>query len=271
MPTRRERKEIRRAMGEVEELLAGGAEKMRVLERLDELEQMLRSAGALPTGALYQDFYRLKERLNGDAAENSSAGEPGFSSPKREYCGLANGVRVNVKAVYDHIFIMRYYASRRKRSHGLKLSWRFNRAGRLELIDALLYPKRKSVGLSKIFAEEEEWAVARATRLERMPWEMDLFNPRLPRFPLQKQYEIVMKEGHELAREIYVAGERGSLLPAGKLYGSQRALTEIVRDADAMHIISRAAKLSPRVFVEQGAELKRNNRLLRVEYRVCSS
>lgn len=87
---------------------------------------------------------------------------------KRVYFGKVGAHLLEIKAVYDHLFLVRPYSC-------ASVSWRFSKEGRLELIDTKLLGgiDNKPRHILKISFEElpKEWNQAGAV-LENMPEEV---------------------------------------------------------------------------------------------------
>jgi len=66
-----------------------------------------------------------------------------FEIPKREYVGMAGRTKVKVIPVFNHLFLSRTYRgqseNRQVNGKAIKVSWRFNQEGRIDLVDYMLF------------------------------------------------------------------------------------------------------------------------------------
>ena len=56
---------------------------------------------------------------------------------------MPGNYQVVIRPVYNHIFLSRKYGTHGQPS--IKMSWRFNQYGRIDLVDARMLPRRMSI------------------------------------------------------------------------------------------------------------------------------
>lgn len=175
-----------------------------------------------------------------------------FRQHGRKYAGDLEGYQTIVLPSYDRLFLSRVYNSNKpyNNTHTIRLSWRFNIAGRIDFID-YLFPKNRENGILIAICGYESvksrWN-SHPARYYELPREMAIVNAIFQNPLLLKQYLYLLLEARDIAIALNdrikgkEAWEPQSINKEGDLN-----LTKIIEDNAARYMIKRVANLKPRI------------------------
>jgi hypothetical protein len=166
-----------------------------------------------------------------------------FQLPKREYTGMSGNYQVVVRVVYDHIFLSRKYG--RRDQPAIKVSWRFNEDGRIDLIDGRLLPEKTVhhiISVKDFESIETDWTDADAY-YGRLPDRINIVNPGFANRRFREKYQSLLRFGHAMMRDILSNLDDGNIRDSYVVGDNQRQLREIVQDSTAMYLMDQAGQL----------------------------
>lgn len=215
------------------------------IARIEKIESLLKSYGIENSG----DYQKRLEGFS-DKADNfySSNRQFDFEGGIRDYVGMSGHSKIRVKPVFDHVFFERVYGGK------IKLSWRFNSEGRLDLADAMIFPKNDIWNLIKTvdFGEApHDWS-SRKVLYKPLPRDIYLVNLGFSYLGPNKKYESLMRFGHSMAGDLLRNLEKGEIRDSYIILAGQRQLREIVNDAECLHMLGKAGELLPYVAGKNG-------------------
>lgn len=242
-PTREARRQARRRMEWLETAIHTGPGLQPA--ELQKFEQFLREAGFPPSSEYFQRLARLQEVLRSRPSPPDAA--------KRDYAGFAAGCWMQVQSVYDHCLISVCYDGQFNRQPGrIKITHRFNRAGRVDFVEAKLLRSlepilhgalRKLITIREYPHREPDWWAAPAFALRVLPRELLFLHPDIFRHPRPRLLAWLINIGHhtvaDLVRELAQA-EPSPRLPEGR---HQYPLDWLPTDPVAWPILQQAALL----------------------------
>jgi hypothetical protein len=246
---------------------------------LDEVKALEQQAQPYKHGPHYQLAQRVRKlslRLGHvDEAQweqVKQAPAPVFNVPERSYIGRlasTNGAPVELKVVYDHLFLTTNYRAAIGTYDLVKITHRFNREGRLDLIDArlkqtkLLYqgaeaalPKDRDIfHLVQTFAFKEKqiepgWTESRCEYYIRIRQIAPVFYD-LGLSQEEQQYRYLLQRGHQLMKELHQDLRSGSLRDIRVVRPPFYPFRQLQDDEGADYVISRAASVEPRVLFDR--------------------
>lgn len=175
-----------------------------------------------------------------------------FNQPKRGYAGFCEKSKFIVNLVFDHLFLSRVYheqGSNRK----IKLDWRFNREGRIDIVDSRIHPEDKI----------DHIAIKADYKSPPLDWNKGVFiKGEIPSrsylvardfllSELKYQFLSILRFGHYNTRLIvncFIGDRIKDSLP---LKEDQKQLREIGQDPAAMQILLKASFLCPYIDSER--------------------
>ncbi|MFM8470058.1 MAG: hypothetical protein ACKODH_08820 [Limisphaerales bacterium] len=241
---------------------------------LDEVKELERQTQPLRHGHHYQLAQRVRKlalRLGHvDTAQWEQLKQtpvPVFNMAERSYIGrLASSgdAPVEVKVVFDHLFLTTNHRVALGAYDLVKITHRFNREGRLDLIDARLKQTKRIYldatappaedaifHLVQVFAFKDKqaelaWPESRAEYFIRLRQIAALFYD-LGLNHEEQQYRQLIQSGHRLMKELHRAVQDGSLLDVRVTRLPFYPFHQLRDDEAARYIIERAALVDPRV------------------------
>lgn len=179
---------------------------------------------------------------------------------KRNYGGEASGCWMQLQSVYDHIILSTCHEGEFNTQRGrVKISHRFNRAGRIDFVELKLLRSlhpclsgeiRKLLTVKDFQTRHKDWLEAEAFSLRVLPQELVFLYTNLFRFPRQEILAWLINIGHrtiaDLLRELR-AGRVNGCLRESAAVSHQLRLAEVDRDEVALPIIEQAAALESSV------------------------
>jgi len=249
-PTREARRWARRRLEWLEKILHTGPGLQ--WNQLSEFEQFLRDSGFPPNSEYFERLARLREVLRTRATPPDAA--------KRDYAGYAAGCWMQVQSVYDHAFVSVCYDGQFSERRGrIKITHRYNRAGRVDFVEAKLIrsldPRlhgalRKLVTIREYPHRDPAWWTAPAYALRVLPRELLFLHPDLFRHPRPALLAWLINIGHrtvaDLVRELSQAEPSSPAAHGGRQY----PLDWLPADAVAWPILQQAGQLE--ALVEPG-------------------
>jgi|GEM_PF-1476870 len=198
---------------------------------------------------------------------------PVFNMAERSYIGRLPSTKdapVEVKVVFDHVFLTTNHRASIGPHDLVKLTHRFNREGRLDLIDARLKQTRKFTDdgiplapaddaifhLVQVFAFKDKlpepgWSESRAEYFIRLRQIAALFYD-LGLTQEEQQYRHLVQSGHRLMRELHRAVQAGTLTEVRVTRHPFYPFHQLPDDGAAGYMIERAGLLEPKVLFDDG-------------------
>lgn len=261
------------AIGDCEHRLARGE-----TISLEEVRELERRAEEFRHGAHYQLAQRVRRialRLghvdNARWQQLKQTPVPVFNMAERSYIGRLTSTKdapVEFKVVFDHAFLTTNYRVNIGAYDLVKLTHRFNREGRLDLIDARLKQTRKSsvttpaaepaeeaiFHLVQVFAfkdklPEPAWAESRAEYFIRMRQIAALFYDQ-GLVHEEQQFRHLIQSGHRLMKELHRAIQSDVLTDVRVTRYPYYPFHQLADDNAACYIAERAGLLDPKVLFE---------------------
>jgi len=230
--TKSQRREINALLTELEGLDFSKESPDELVKRKEYVYDLLELYGAKPESDYYTRLQALEEvPLHLD-----------FELPKRDYTGMAGKSKLRVIAVSDHFFLSRVYGGK------IKLSWRFNREGRIDLVDAMLFPQNnvKHLVIVEGYSRNKEVGWNESTALYYpLPREAEALNPGFSLLDKKAQYQSLLRFGHVNVDYLMDNLEKGDVKDSFVSKEGQKRLVEIVEDDSALYMAGNAASLMP--------------------------
>ena len=250
MPSREEKQRIR---GIIEDLEAKAFNRQAITaEEIKTITESMKKMHFSEDSGYYPRLENLLEDLNEKNSVNITKPQP-QSKPledKRIYVGYIGDLPLEVKPVYDHVFLSTFYCGKYKSNETrFKISHRFNHEGRIDLVDAYLTQcldpllsgaVRHLITIDGFQNIKKNWQKAEAFFLPCLPFEMIFYEPDFLRLEKRTRYQSLMKNGHSLAKEL-TACLRNKTIDTLKQY----SLPELLEDDEAMYMLNKAASLMP--------------------------
>lgn len=237
-PTREQRKKIAERLRKLKELDITTEDPDKIQQEVKQISELFTLYGVPGNSSHYRELSHFCEEVASHYKQQSI----NFKQGKRDYVGMLRDVRLRVTAVRDHLFVSRIYGRR------VKLSWRFNKAGRIDSVDAMLFPENTVTHLIKTlggFDKDPEWYECEA-RYKYLT-QLDVLNPGFSSLDDEKKFQSILRFGHSTTRDLIENLERGNIKDSYDLRGRQRQLSEIVQDEAAMYMVRRAGELMPSI------------------------
>jgi hypothetical protein len=207
-----------------------------------------------PASDYFNRLTRIRHRL-GDRG-----GEPALLPAKHNYGGEASGCWLQVQSAYDHVIFSTCYEGEFNLRRGrIKISHRFNQAGRIDFVElkflrplepCLQGELRKLVLVKDYQRIQKDWHAADAYILPVLPRELLFLYPDLFRCPKDDVLAWLVNIGHRSVSDLLAALQAGKVNgyhPQSAANGTQLGLEAIRTDAVALPILSRAATLESTV------------------------
>ncbi len=234
-----ERREINRALDEMASMDLRGMSLEQVEEKIDAVEGLFGKYDVAQESEYHGRLGNFVKRA--EVFFSFEEPELDFEEGRRDYVGMSGRAKIRVTCVYDHLFVSRVYGGK------FKLSWRFNKEGRLDLVDSMLFPENKVFPIMKFEGFDRErnaWETRRAF-YEPFPEEICFVNPGFVHLGKTKQYESLMRFGHSIARDVIENLQKSDIRKSFVVEENQKQLSKIVDDATCLHILRGAGSLLP--------------------------
>jgi hypothetical protein len=176
---------------------------------------------------------------------------------KRNYGGEAGGYWMQLQSAYDHIILSTCYEGEFNRQRGrIKISHRFNRAGRIDFVElkflrslqaCLTGELRKLLTVKSYQDTRKDWQEAEAFVLEVLPRELMFLYQDIFRCERSEVFAWLINIGHRLTGDLTAslqAAPKSAPVESGR---GQLALAEVRNDEVARPILELAAALESAV------------------------
>jgi len=182
---------------------------------------------------------------------------------KNNYGGSAAGYWMQLQSAYDHVILSTCFEGEYNLRRGrIKISHRFNQAGRLDFVELKflrsLQPSlngeiRKLLAVSNFQTIRKDWLAADAYVLPVLPQELIFLFKDIFRFPRSEFLAWLANIGHglveDLLGELLQAPPNGELACARSETG-QLPMAAVRHDAVAMGVLRNACRLQTRVEIK---------------------
>lgn len=183
---------------------------------------------------------------------------------KRNYGGETTSGWLQVQSIYDHIIVSACFAGEFNGRRGrIKISHRFNQAGRIDFVELKFLRSLESCldgGLRKLVTVEnypalaKDWLEAEAHALRVLPQELIFLHYHVFRYPRAEILAWLINLGHQGAMNLLsdLRAERvnGQLRESAEA-ATQLHLSTVPADPVAMPILEQAARLEATVECDQ--------------------
>ena len=207
------------------------------------------------------DYFDRLAQIEGRVTARSRAPARTVAT-KRNYGGTAGGRWMQLLSIYDHVILSTCYEGEFGTQEGkVKVSHRFNRAGRIDFVE-LKFLRSLHICLNgeirtllrvKDYQQlQREWWAAEAFVLPILPRELIFLHTNLFRFPRPEVLAWLVNIGHRLADDLCQAltGVRTNGAPQPSANG-QLPLESAQEDEVARPILEQAGSLEAVVELEQ--------------------
>ncbi|HWQ93639.1 MAG TPA: hypothetical protein VN673_18400 [Clostridia bacterium] len=180
-------------------------------------QDFLRQHNFSPASDYFQRLEGIESRLRGRSTERVDSAANGLSRGgamvKRNYGGEAGGCRMQVQSVFDHVILSTCYDGEFHTKRGrIKLSHRFNRAGRIEFVELkflrslhpLLNGQVRKIVMIQSYQElaARNWHQAEAHALETLPRELVFLFQDAFRCPRSELLAWLINIGHGICQDL---------------------------------------------------------------------
>jgi len=213
-----------------------------------------------PTSDYFSRLSRLQSNLQ--TRPRAVRGE------KRNYGGEAAGCWMQLQSVYDHVILSTCYDGQFNTQRGrVKISHRFNRAGRIDFVElkflrslqpCLTGEIRKLVTIKSYQTLPKDWHEAEAFALRVLPQELVFLLADFFRYPRQEILGWLINFGHRTVADLLTDLEAGRVnghAPEPTGISNQLALAALNLDEVAMPILELAATLQSAVEVNDSESM----------------
>lgn len=200
------------------------------------------------------DYFRRLERIQGRLEARSAV--PTFLPGKRNYGGEAAGRWLQLQSAYDHIIVSHCYEGEFYCKSGrVKISHRFNQAGRVDFVelkflrslDPCLNGEIRKLLLVKDYpAIRRDWHAAEAFILPVLPRELVFLYEDIFKCPRPDVLAWLVNIGHRLVNDLLEdlrAQPSDDGVPDPEANGSQLCLQAVRADEVAVPILNQSAAL----------------------------
>lgn len=209
------------------------------------------------------DYFDRLSRIQNRVVHRSQ--EPLAPRGKRNYGGEAGGYWMQLQSAYDHIILSTCYEGEFNRQRGrIKISHRFNRAGRVDFVElkflrslhsCLTGEIRKLLTVKSYQDLRKEWLEAEAFVLPVLPKELIFLYQDIFRCDRSEVFAWLINIGHRLVGDL-VSELQGAQAPfAPENDRGQLCLAAVRKDQVAMPIIEQSAALEAAVEINDPANV----------------
>jgi len=164
---------------------------------------------------------------------------------KRTYIGRFSGKTFRLRFSYGHLFNSRIYGSENK---NIRITWRFNSKGRIELIDSLLFPEWEIINILDVNDNNKdlEWSCAGA-RYNLFPKRIKEINPGFMHLGERIKYQSLIRFGYGDVKELMNELSKERISDFKKRKSDERSLKELKSDSEIINILSNICCLNPSI------------------------
>lgn len=191
--------------------------------------------------------------------------KPALVSPPRNYVGVIvqhPKTPIIVRPSYDHFFVSRFYTD--PSSIKLKISWRFNEEGRLDLIDLVTVWKgnrerrlneRANIITVLNYQNKRDKAWETSSALYHVfPNEINVVNRGFNFQSMESKYNSLARFGHGIVKGVLSAMNNNSLQGLFFIKEGDRSLDEIINDEEVKYMIKKTAEVLPNISFDETPE-----------------
>ena len=215
-------------------------------EKVNGMKSFLKSQGVARESEYFRRLNELESK-NLFSFENSNDENINFSKPKRVYSGFIDNKRIlRVIPVYDHLFLSRIYGGK------IKVSWRFNQSGRLDLIDSMIFPENRVYNILNVLdfqsgnKEKPNWGDNLA-RINEFPEEAVLINKGFGNLGNIEKYQSIARFGHSEASDLYGSLKSRRFNKLTNPRDGEKGIEDMFDDQEALALCQRASLLVPSI------------------------
>jgi len=217
-------------------------------------QEFLRQNDFAPTSDYFNRLGQIQSRLEPRLREDA------LPPSKRNYGGEAAGWLMQLQPAYDHVILSTCYAGDFRGQQGkVKISHRFNQAGRVDFVElkflrslqpCLNGELRKLVMVKEYSRIRKDWHAAEAFVLPILPQELIFLYQDIFRCPRNEVLAWLVNIGHRIAKDL--VNDLEQRLPdvwvsPSRVNGEQRCLASVRTDEVAMPILEQAMALESAV------------------------
>ncbi len=212
--------------------------------------EFLRRHEFSPVSDYFSRLARLQDRLR------TRSLQPVTRQGKRNYGGEAAGCWMQLQSVYDHVILSTCYGGEFRAQRGrVKISHRFNQAGRIDFVElkflrslqpCLTGEIRKIIMVQGYQARRKDWRQAEAFVLHVLPQELIFLFTDFFRLPRAEALGWLVNFGHRTAADLCHDLRQGRVNGVERATGdnpNQSPLVEVRKDEVALPILEQAAVL----------------------------
>ena len=169
-------------------------------------QEFLRQHDFSPASDYFSRLVEVQSRLR------TRVRAPVVTTAKRNYGGEAGGRFMQIQTVYDHVILSTCYDGEFRTQRGrIKLSHRFNQAGRIEFVELKFLSSlqtcldgqiRKLLLVRDYQTIRKDWLAAEAFVLPALPRELMFLHCDLFRFPRPQLLAWLVNIGHGIVQEM---------------------------------------------------------------------
>jgi hypothetical protein len=251
----RHREEIETLVDELGSTEFAKADDSQVAPIVKKLRDFFQSYG---TGQLRSQYDRTKTALgrsdiclNLSSPHNNSAPQ----GIKREYFGKYRKTIIRLSGFSNYVSLQRVY------NKEFKMNWRLNCEGRLDFVDAVIFPNEVChLVRTEGYPEKPcDWDFG-IMEFFSIPDKVNSINPGFSWLEPDKRHQPLMRFGHSMAREFLESLARSKVTNFDCPRHGEKALSDVRYDDDFMNILTKAGDILPYI-------VGRDGRLAMVEYR----
>jgi hypothetical protein len=215
------------------------------LAQIHDFARFLRQYGFAPSSEYFSRLARLEAFVRSHVVPAPLA--------KRDYGGYAAGCWMQVQSIFDHVLLsVCYEGAFHGRRGRIKISHRFNRAGRIDFVEAKLLRSlvsqmdgavRKLVTVREFLSLEPDWWTASAYALRVLPQELLFLHADIFRYPRAEVLAWLVNIGHRTVADLVTELKSGPMDPPPEPEQRQWPISSLTGDPVAWPILQQAAFL----------------------------
>jgi len=169
-------------------------------------KQFLLQNNFSPSSDYFNRLCQIQNRLG------TRVSEPALPQVKRNYGGEAGGHWMQIQSAFDHVILSTCYEGELRYKRGrVKISHRFNQAGRVDFVELKFLQSlepflngeiRKLVLVSSFQTNRKDWSSAEAFVLPVLPRELIFLYPDIFRCPRSEIIAWLINIGHKIVADL---------------------------------------------------------------------
>lgn len=246
-PTKEARRQARQRLEALEAAIRAGSGLQ--MAQIREFAEFLRAHGFAQNSSYFVRLAQIEAFLRSHPVPPDAS--------KRDYAGYAAGCWMQVQSVYDHVILSVCYEGEFRGQRGrIKISHRFNRAGRTDFVEAKLLRSllpmldgalRKLLTVREFPSLPPDWWSASAYALRVLPRELLFLHPEIFRYPRDQILAWLVNIGHRTVSDLVAELEQASDVRDPRPSGRQWPVACLRHDAVAWPILQQASLLEASV------------------------